>query len=175
MHVHELFQQDQLKPAGRRRPKMPVYDADRGASKFVLSEDAASVYKIVRDTRGRVIVPLVERDGHDLPDLAMAMIEAVLVERRLPVYDAATLHDAVLIGASVLEDLDLELRAVLVKRGTKLRSPVRGAAVVRHRDVEPGLVICLPDPQFLGMMPTVGDASFGMMVHNPDAVVPVRV
>lgn len=168
MQAHHILQPHSFKFG------LPVYDVAPGTTKFVLSNDGTSVYRIVGDVDGRVIVPLLERDGHDLPDMAMAMVEAVLMERKLPSYEADTVHDAILVGASALHDMDLKLHFVLVRTGTELCNPVAGATVVYHPDVEPDLVICLPAPEFIGVMPTVGDDIFGMMVHNPDAVVPVR-
>lgn len=173
MQTHELLQPDPLRPEYRKRCRLPAYDVERGKPKYLLSEDGESIFQIVH--AGQVIVPLVDREGHDLPNLAMALIEAALMEREGPSLEAASAHGAILEGARALDDLDLELEVVLVRTGTEVPAICGLKSVAHHADVEPDLVICLPNPQFLGMMPTVDDVSFGMLLHNPDAIIPVRL
>jgi len=102
-------------------------------------------------------------------------IQAALMEREEPSLEAASVAGAILEGARALDDLDLELETVLVRAGTEVPAMLGLKSVAHHADVEPDLVICLPNPQFLGVMPTVDDVSFGMLLHNPGAIVPVRL
>lgn len=172
MQTHELLLKDPLRPEDRKRSRLPTYERDEGVPAYLLSMDAQSVLQITQSRQ--VIVPLIERGDHDLPDLAMALIEAVLVERQGPVLEASSLAEAILAGAEALKQMDLSLYAILVRDGTEVPA-VGEAYTAHHADVEPDLVICLPEPQHLGFMPIADDSSFGMLVHNPRAVVPVRI
>jgi len=171
MQAHELLMQDPLRPEDRKRTKLPVYDRDKSIPAYLLSADAQSVLRITK--AGQVIIPLIERGEHELPDLAMALIEAALVDRMFPALEAKSLADAIIAGAEELKQRDLRLHAILVSTGTEVPA-VGEAYTAHHPDVEPDLVICLPEPQYLGFMPTT-ESSFGMFVHNPKAIVPVRI
>lgn len=171
MQTHELLLHDPIPPEVLKRSKRPAYDKDRGTPAYLLSEDAQSVYQVVMPEQ--VFVPLVERGEHSLPDLAMALIEAALVNRSEPVAEAGSFADAIIAGAEAMKLKDLQLHSILVRTGTAV--PADGVPhTAYHDDVEPGLVICLPEPQYLGSMPTADD-TFGMIVHNPGAIVPVRI
>jgi len=170
MLTHEILLHDPQGPEDLKTRPLPTYDTEAGSPKFILSGDGSSIFKIERP--GKVVVPLVE-GGRDLPGLAMALIEAVLVEREGRTLEAGSVSEAVLLGAAALDGMDLKLGSVLVRTGTEVEPPME-AKVFQHDDVEPDLVVCLPSPEFLGRMPTANER-FGMMIHNPSAVVPVRI
>jgi len=165
MQAHELFLEEPLLLG-----VPPRYEKERGYPAYIITDGGKSVSRVV--VPSFVIVPLIERGNHMLPDLAMAMIEAALLDKTC--LQADSLENAILLGKNALEDLlDLNLGSILVRTGTEINKTF-GAQVAYHDDVEPNLIICLPSPEYIGRIPIRWDV-FGMILFNPSAIVPVRI
>lgn len=172
MQAHEILLQDPIPDEVMRRVKLPSYQVDSHvAPAYVLSEDGKSVFQVTHQRS--LFVPMLEREGRDLSELTMALLEAALMERGGLSYTAPSLRDAVATGSKVIEERDLKLGFVLVRTGAEIDGAL-GASVIHHESIEPGLVVCLPESEFLGRLPVHG-SRFGMMIYNTQAVVPVKV
>lgn len=166
--VHQLLIRDDLGPA------YPRYDVEKGTQYFFVCEGA--VYQSY-PSPGYATVPLMELGNSNLQDMAMAMIEAIIMEREESMVEAASIQDAIMAGSHVLDGLDLKLSNILVREGTDIPVKLLSELKIRvafHKDVEPDMVVCFPGSEFLGCLP-MKENKFGMLIYNPASVIPVRI